>query len=299
MSPKSFLGWIGALSMTFFVVIVLLPLMVVLTLSGFAKYMSPDIAISGKTVAVIELDGVILDSKDVLEQLYKQSADDKVKGIVLRVNSPGGAIGPAQEIYSAVKKIKEKKPVIASMGTVAASGGLYASLGATKIFCQPGTLTGSIGVIMQMPNVRKISDLIGFEMLTIKSGALKDAGNPFREITEQDKSYLQGTVNEAFEQFVEAVAESRKLDMAKVREFSDGRIILGSDAVKLGIADGFGDIDSAARAVFEELKDPLADTETPTLIYPMDDMKWLKKFISISSEISQLLQGTVKFQYIM
>src|SRR5690606_19525026 len=113
-------------------------------------------------VAVVELNGIIESGKEVVEELYKQASDDKVKGIVLRINSPGGAVGPSQDIYTAVNKLKNKKPIVASMGALAASGGLYAALGASKIYCQPGTLTGSIGVIMQLPNFTTIAEKVGF-----------------------------------------------------------------------------------------------------------------------------------------
>ncbi len=298
-TAATFLRWVGTLTLSFFIIFIVLPLLVIFTLSLFAGVMTPGVdKLANKQVAVIELEGMILDNKELLEQLYKQANDPNIHGIVLRINSPGGAIGPAQEIYAAVKKIKEKKPVIASMGGIAASGALYAALSATKIFCQPGTLTGSIGVIMQMPNVRKMTDFVGFEMTTIKSGALKDAGNLFREMTEGEKNYLQETVDTAFEQFLSAVVEGRKLDPELIRPFSDGRIILGSQAVKLGLVDDYGDLDTAARAVFEELKQPLTNEESPNLVYPMDELRWVRKFLNTSAYLSQMLEGRVQFNYL-
>lgn len=298
-SANKFLRWIGVLALSFFTLFVLLPVLTIFTFSLFAGAMSSTKVIPGaKLVSVVELEGMILDSREILSELYKQARDPAVKGIVLRINSPGGAIGPAQEIFEAVKKIRSQKPVVASMGAVAASGGLYAALGADKIFCQPGTLTGSIGVILQIPNVRKISDLIGFEMTTVKSAELKDAGNAFREMTETERNYLQSTVDAAHQQFVKAVAESRELDIVTAQAISNGRIILGEEAVKIGLADEFGDLDSAARAVFDILKEPLAQNEAPILVFPMDKTRWLKKFINASTYIFQIFQGQVQFNYL-
>lgn len=302
MSARSFLSWVAALTLSILIMFVVLPLTIIFAFSLSASKLTSKEVIEGNSknrVAVLELEGVILDSRELIDELYKQADDEDVKGIVLRINSPGGAIGPAQEIFSAVKKIKAKKPVVASMGAVAASGGLYAALGASKVFCQPGTLTGSIGVILQIPNVSRITDMVGFQMTTVKSGALKDIGNAFRPMTEGEQAYLQTTIDTAHTQFVQAVSESRNIPEEKVREFADGRMILGSDAVSLGLADGFGDIDSAARAVFEILKEPLPEGERPSLVYPLDEMEWLKNIINTSSLIADRIQGNVQFQYIL
>jgi len=186
-----------------------------------------------KRIAVVELNGLIESSKDVVRKLHEQIADDKVKGVVLRINSPGGAVGPSQDIYAAVRKLKDRKPIIASMGSVAASGGLYAALGASKIFCQPGTLTGSVGVVMQVPNFTKVAENLGVEMVTIKSGELKDVGNSFRAMTEKDRKFLQATVDEVHTAFVDAVVEGRGIPKSEVEKFADGRVILGSQALAL------------------------------------------------------------------
>ena len=145
-----------------------------------AKISKEGLPTNKKTVAVVKLDSMIMDSEDIVKELYKQADDKKVKAIVLRINSPGGAVGPSQDIYSAVASIKKIKPVVASMGAVAASGGLYAALGASKVYAQAGTMTGSIGVVLQIPNVSAITDKYGFKMTTIKAGALKDVGNMYR-----------------------------------------------------------------------------------------------------------------------
>lgn len=234
---------------------------------------------SKNVVAVIKLDGMIDDSREVIGELHKQIANEKVKGIVLRINSPGGAVGPSQDIYAAVKRLKAKKPIVASMGSVAASGGFYAALGASKIFCQPGTITGSIGVILNLPNVRRVADWAGVEMITVKSGALKDVGNAFREMAPEEREFLQGTVSTVHEEFVRAVAEGRSLDRQKVAQFADGRIIIGSQAKDLKLVDGFGDVYDAARAVFDVLGKPLPEGEYPKLHYVEDRLASVRRVL--------------------
>ena len=230
-------------------------------------------------VAVIELNGPILDVKDIVKKMHQQITKDDIKGIVLRINSPGGAVAPSQEIYETVKRLKSIKPIVVSMGTVAASGGLYAALSASKIYVQPGTQTGSIGVIIQLPNFHKITSKYGFDFFTIKSGELKDVGNPTREFSETDRKFLQETVNKIYQQFFDAVVEGRSLDPQKVKKFADGRLILGSEAIELGLADEEGDLYQASRAVFDILGRPLANGKYPKLVYTENKLSKLKKLL--------------------
>lgn len=252
-----------------------------------------------KAVAVIELTGVIDSSKEILEQLYKQAENDKVKGIVLRIDSPGGAVGPSQEIYSAVRKLKEKKPIVASMGSVAASGGLYSALGASKVLCQPGTLTGSIGVIMQIPNFAGITQKVGVDMITIKSGKLKDVGNTFREMTEEERAFVQGEIIKVHKDFVNAVVEGRAISEEEALKFTDGRIIIGSDAVKLKLVDGYGDLYDAAKAVFEILGEPLAEDEMPKLIYTRDKFTRIREILDSFSKLGGVLDSRARLMYLL
>lgn len=291
MSPKRFFTWVLVTSASFVVVFGVIPATV---LSVFLWMFRENIPVSDKLVAVLPLEEVILDSSELLKQLYAQVADPRVRGIVLRVNSPGGAVAPSQEIYEAIKRLKANKPIVVSMGTVAASGGLYASLSATKIYAQPGTLTGSIGVILEIPNVSKISDRFGLDMITIKSGEFKDTGNMFRPMRDRDRDQLQSTVNVAYEQFLAAVVDSRHINPEKAREFADGRVILGSQAVELGLIDGTGDLIDAARQVFVELNIPLAADQRPDLFFPMEDMQFLKSILhSVTTQIPGLSLGKV------
>jgi len=302
MSPKSFLSWIAAVCLSVVMILILVPLMLVFFVGMLTAAISPEKVASfdgAKRVAVVELSGVIIDSKEIIDSLYTQAEDKSVKGIVLRVNSPGGAVGPSQEIYSVVKKIAEKKPLVALMTGVAASGGLYSTLGATKIYCQPGTLTGSIGVILQVPNVSKIADDLGFKMTTVKSGALKDVGNAFRPMAAQEEAYLQSTIDEAHKQFVQAISESRNLPIEKINKFADGRVILGSQAVEYGLVDGFGDTRFAAREIFNLLNEPLDPDENPVIFYPEDKLAWVKEIMNSASSWTERLQGSVQFKYLL
>jgi len=237
-----------------------------------------------KGVAVVELKGIIDSSDQVLKDLQKHLNDDNIYGIILDVDSPGGTVAPSQVIYSAIERFKTKKPIVAVMGTVAASGGLYAALGASKVFAQPGTLTGSIGVVLQLPNFTELSDRFGVEMITIKSGKLKDAGNAFRPMTEEDRQFFQQTADAAHRQFVNHVVEGRGLSLEEVEEFADGRIILGSDAVRLGLVDEIGDIYQAGRAVYQLAGVELADDQMPNIIFEDQRFKELKRLLSAISK---------------
>jgi protease-4 len=241
--------------------------------------------IGGPRVAVIEIAGTIEDSTDVLRSLYEEARSSDTKAIVLRVDSPGGAVAPSEEINSAVERLKAEKPIVVSMGTLAASGGLYASVSANKILCQPGTQTGSIGVIMQIPNYTTIADKIGVSMNTVKSGGLKDVGNQFRPMTDEDRKFLQDTTTKIHNIFIKAVADGRHLPEAKVREFADGRIILGQEAKELGLVDGFGDVYDAAREALAIAGVKLKSDEVPTLHYASRKKNIIERALQSASSV--------------
>ncbi len=245
--------------------------------------------IGGPKVAVVELQGPIEDVTDVLKALYQESRNKDSKAIVLRVDSPGGAVAPSEEVYNAIRKLKAIKPIVVSMGSVAASGGLYSSLAATKIFCQPGTQTGSIGVVMQIPNFASIADKVGFSMVTVKSGALKDVGNQFRQMTDEERKYLEDTASKVHALFIKAVADGRGISEDKVRQFADGRVIIGHEAKELGLVDGFGDVYDAAREGLTLAGIKLKDDELPTLHYANRKKNFLEKALESSSSLSSLL----------
>lgn len=202
-------------------------------------------------IAVIEIRGLIDDAQETLKALKQYRKDKNIKAILLRIDSPGGGVGPSQEIYREVRRTIETKPVVASMGAIAASGGYYIASACTRILSNPGTITGSIGVIMYFPNLQGIFDKIGYNMINIKSGEFKDLGNPNREMTPAEKQLLQGTVDQTYVQFVQDVARGRNIPEEKIREVADGRILMGQTALELGLVDELGNfqdgVDAAAK----------------------------------------------------
>jgi protease-4 len=200
---------------------------------------------TGDKVAVLPVTGLIADSEATIEQLKKFAKDDSVKAIVVRINSPGGGVGPSQEIYEEVKKLQGKKIVVASMGALAASGGYYIACASQKIFANPGTITGSIGVIMSFVSVKDLISKIGVKGMVVKSGEFKDLGSPVRDMKPEEQKLLKDVVDNVHQQFVAAVSEGRKLDKKKVMEIADGRIFSGEQAKELGLVDALGNLEDA------------------------------------------------------
>jgi protease-4 len=200
------------------------------------------------TVALIELNEPIVSSQQIVQQLKKYRENANIRAIVLRVDSPGGGVSASQEIYEEVKKTREYgKPIVVSMGSVAASGGYYVSIGASRIVANPGSITGSIGVISQFMHINALLDKIGVTSTTIKSGKLKDAGSPLRKPNEEDKKYFQEMVDDIYDQFVSAVAKERKLDKALVKKYADGRVFTGRKAYELKLIDTLGTYQDAIK----------------------------------------------------
>ncbi len=198
-------------------------------------------------VALIRIEGPILDSKNAVDEIKEYAKDSSIKAILLRVDSPGGAVAPSQEIYSEVKKAAAKKAVVVSMGAIAASGGYYISCPATRIVANAGTLTGSIGVIMEIPNVEGLLTKIGVKTEVIKSGKNKDIGSAFRAMKPEERELLQGVMDNVHEQFIRAVAEGRKLKIEDVREIADGRIFTGEQAAAKGLVNELGTLEDATK----------------------------------------------------
>jgi len=196
-------------------------------------------------IGVVEIKGVIMESKPIVDQLIKFKKSRSVRGIVLRIDSPGGGVAPAQEIYEEVGKIKREKKVVASIESVGASGGYYIACAADRIVANPGTITGSIGVITEFVNVEQLLQKIGLKSFVIKSGKHKDIMSPTREPTEEDKKILQEVIDNIHNQFIDAVADGRKLDREKIVEIADGRIFSGQQARDLGLVDSLGNFQDA------------------------------------------------------
>ncbi|HZX43563.1 MAG TPA: signal peptide peptidase SppA [Myxococcaceae bacterium] len=201
----------------------------------------------GDRVGVVEVTGVIGDAKTTLKELREFDEDPRIRAVVVRIDSPGGAVGPSQELFEAMKRLRAKKHVLASMGSIAASGGFYIAMGGEKVFANPGTLTGSIGVISEFPNVSGLLKWAGVEMRTITAGKLKDAGSPFREMSPEERSYFKDMLEDVHGQFIGAVAESRKLSEDEVRKVADGRVFTGRKAKELKLVDELGGLQDAVR----------------------------------------------------
>ncbi|OEU47075.1 MAG: hypothetical protein BA872_05115 [Desulfobacterales bacterium C00003060] len=199
----------------------------------------------GEKVGVVEIKGIIADPKPIILHLKRYRKDKDVKAIVLRIDSPGGGVGPSQEIYSEVQKTTRFKKVVVSMGAIAASGGYYVAAAADHIMANPGTITGSIGVIVEFPNIEELLKKIGVSAEIIKSGRYKDTGSPFRKIGPEERKLLEGFVDNVYQQFVKAVAEGRKISEEKVRAIADGRILSGQQAQELGLLDSLGNMEDA------------------------------------------------------
>jgi protease IV len=199
----------------------------------------------GPHIAVVELTGTITDSKGIIGQLHELRKDDSIKAIVLRIDSPGGAVAPSQEIYRAVLRTKKDKKVVCSMGTVAASGGFYVASACDKIYASPGTITGSIGVISEFPHVQGLMALARIDVDTIKSGTLKDSGSPLRAMSDGERKFFQAFVNGVYEQFLDDVATARKIPKETLRPLADGRILSGQEALEHHLIDALGNLEDA------------------------------------------------------
>jgi len=218
-------------------------------------------------VGIVEVEGVIADSEKIVRTLKRFREDDDIRAIILRVDSPGGGIGPSQEISREVNKTAGKKKIITSMGSLAASGGYYVAAGTSGIMANPGTVTGSIGVIMGYTNFGNLLERVGLYPVVVKSGEYKDMGSPVREMSTQERALLQEVVDGMHSQFVRAVASGRGLTEEKVRAIADGRILTGEQALALDLVDRLGNMEDAIDWVAE-----LAGIEGEVqLVYPRED----------------------------
>lgn len=218
----------------------------------------------GPRVALVELEGIIVDVEDLLKELKAHRENPQVRALVIRINSPGGVVGPSQEVHEALLRLRKVgKPVVASLGAVAASGGYYVAVAADQIYANPGTLTGSIGVIMQMANVENLMKKVGVDYVVVKSGRYKDLGNFSRPMTPEERRVLQTLLDDVHAQFIGAVAAGRRLEESQVLKIADGRVFSGVQAKGLQMVDELGGledaIDRAAR---------LAGLEAPPRIVP-------------------------------
>jgi len=203
-------------------------------------------------IAIVDLDYTIYFSESLVRQFKKYREDESIKAIILRVNSPGGGTAASHEMYEEIKKTRDSgKPVIVSVSSLAASGAYYASCGANKIVAVPSSLVGSIGVIIQYISLKDLADKLGIKDVTIKSGELKDTGNPFRDANEKDKEYLQNIIDDSYELFLEVVSKERKINIDTLRQKANGRVYTGREGMKLGLVDTLGTFDDAVKIASE------------------------------------------------
>src|SRR5262245_55799948 len=243
---------------------------------GDAKVLS---MFSGDGIGVLQIQGAIDDSQTVLTELKRLKEMPWVKAIVVRIDSPGGAVAPTQEIFEEIQRSKKQKPFIASMGGMATSGGYYIAAACDKIVANPGTLTGSIGVIMQLSNIEELMKKIGVKGVNVKSGQNKDIGSPFQPLSPEGKEILQSLVDNVHSQFVAAVAKGRSMDEAQVRKLADGRVYSGAQAKDLGLIDQFGTLEDAI-----DLAARRAGIEAEPAVYysrPEQERWWERFFMGV------------------
>ena len=251
----------------------------------------------GSKVGLLELKGIIYDSRSFVDDIGRFLDNSSVKALVIRINSPGGGVAASQEIYEAIKRAAEKVPVVVSMAGVAASGGYYSAIAADSIFANPGTTTGSIGVIASISQFYRLLDKIGIDNEVIKSGKFKDSGSATRKMTADERAYLQGWIDDAYEQFVETVAEERNLSVAEVKKVADGRVFTGRQALELGLIDRIGDLHDAVMTA----GGMAGISGEPTVLEKKKKKLTLLDILlgDVEESASQLLGDNLEIQYIM
>ena len=238
-----------------FVFFVILILFASYTMNAFNETSALEKKSNKAHIGVIEVEGVIMDSKNTIELLQQAEEDKQLQAIILRVNSPGGAVGPTQEIYEEIERIDKKKPIFASFGGIAASGGYYIGSATRKIWASAGTLTGSIGVIMEFMDLSKLYEFAKVSPQTVKAGRYKDAGNPARALTEEEKNMMNKLIAGVHEQFINDILKRRK-DKIKgdIHELAQGQIFSGESAKSVGLVDELGSLWTAGREIHKDLK---------------------------------------------
>ncbi|KAA0257780.1 signal peptide peptidase SppA [Deferribacter autotrophicus] len=243
-------------------------------------------------VLVVELNGVIVDSKKVTKKLERAEKDEYIKGVILKINSPGGAVAPSQEIYRFIRNMK--KPVYAAISTLGASGGYYVASACDKIFALSGSITGSIGVIMKFSNLKELYDKIGIKVVTIKSGKFKDIGSSSREMTKEEKRLLENAIKDVYNQFVEDIIKARSIKRELLLKYADGRILTGNQAKKIGLIDAIG----TYRDAFISMKKDFHFSNDVILYEPEERKGVLREFLEGVTNIKMKFEETGIFYYL-
>jgi protease-4 len=255
----------------------------------------------GDKIAVVDLEGVILSPKDVVEQLRKYGDDSSIKAIVIHVNSPGGGAAASEEIYREVLRIRDvkKKRIVASIETVGASGAYYVSSATNKIFADEASIVGSIGVIAEWYNYEELMKWAKLKAIVIKAGEFKDTGSPVRDMTPAERAYMQGLIDNMHEQFIDSVAKGRRMKVEDIKPLADGKVWTGEQAVPLKLIDQLGDF----RAAVEDTAKSVGIRGEPTIVRPEKDRKSvLDLLFGDASEYipdpSKLMQTNAEFYYL-
>ncbi|NBY21100.1 signal peptide peptidase SppA [bacterium] len=275
---KTLMRILGAIVAVCFTAMIAIITLSVIKRAAFESPQSP----MSPHIAVIDISGVIYSSQTFIKEIEQVEQSKQCKALVIRINSPGGVVGPSQEMFEAIKALDQKIPVIISMGSLAASGGYYAALGGRKIFANPGTLTASIGVIMELMNTEKLLDWAKVERFAIKAGKLKDVGSPTRKMLPEEKAFLQSLLNDVHLQFRMAVKERRKLTDEELEQATDGRVMTGSQAKQAKLVDALGGYQDAVKEARKLAKLP----ETAPVIVK-EPQRGLLKNLLLGSEAEE------------
>lgn len=257
------------------------------------------ISTSSNQIGVIEVSGMITSDRLVVSQIDAFRDNDSVKAVVLSIDSPGGAVGPSQEIYAELTRLAQEKPLIVSFGAVAASGGYYLAMAGERIFANPGTITGSIGVMMSFPDYQELMGKVGIRTEVIKSGAFKDVGSAVRDMTDEERQLLNNLLIDVHSQFIEVVSERRNISLEELIPYVDGRIFTGRQALNIGLVDELGGFNAAV--VYAA--DKVGIEGRPDLVYPPQERKrLLRRYLDIIIEryigVDLRLQGSIGPQYL-
>jgi len=266
---RGLVGLILALGIFFFAVLI------------FASLLGSDREFfASEKIGIVPINGIITDPHTIIDQLRKFKKNRNVKAIVVRIDSPGGGVGPSQEIYEEIRKARKEKKVVASIGSIGASGGYYVACAADKIMANPGTIIGSIAVIVQYANIEELMEKIGLKGIVIKSGKYKDIMSPLRDIEHDERELIQNVINDIHNQFVTSVAEERHLEKTEVESIADGRIFTGLNAQKLGLIDEIGNLHDAI-----DMAGEMAGIEgEPKIIYPERKFSFFDYFFEKASQ---------------
>jgi len=281
-----------------FSLIIAAVVLISLTMAAFTYFLQDDeLNLGGAEAGIVNVSGTITNSENVVAWINKLSRKEEIKGVIVRINSPGGVVAPSQEIYQSLKRISQKKPVIVSMQSVAASGGYYIACAGDTIVANPGSITGSIGVKAELTNIKKLLKKIGVKKQAIVSGELKDAGSPTKELTTEEKEYFQKLVDNLYKQFKTTVVKNRGLSENQVEKLADGRAFTGEQAEEIGLVDVLGGMNEAKEELkkMTGLRGKISFIEGPKREKSL--LEWLIGPLNELSVIKEQIAGRWYFKY--